>query len=404
MKQQERSFLVLVLAFVFLQFTSGQAPAQEKYLVLSNLRIVTDPISIKCGEKQQVNCSVDWEIRSEANPLGLGVISNISQWPLSINASLMDEDTGYDDLLKITTIKIPPGFTPTPNRPEPAVGSADTAIFSFTIACTVELTCDDCLVEGNETDPDLYITLRLPGDSDDFLSTENNLKSASCHCCSDSQQTSPGDNQEPSEPTPHATAPIPVTPRPGAITPVAQIPPATEIFEKPPDFVRAGENIYLHGSYTRAEYIRDGEPYPLPKESILTGDKDREASRFRVPESLEPGELTWVLTDEKGHKYEHFTMVYRVLAAQIDNEKLRSYQYAGFEYELDFGMGMATRKVMWEVNVSGPVELKDKPRPKPLKIDQSGHAYISGKIRAKKVPPGTETPFKITLDILRADK
>jgi hypothetical protein len=140
--------------------------AHAKRLVLTGMTITNSaPININCGQTVTLNCSVSYMIDN-------GVVTWGNSWvttlPKTITAQLYDDDGWFgNELYNQTTVTIPNG---------PA-GTTGTIPFTMTTLCTWDEDCDDCEVNGDENEAELFIAFWKQ-----FNGFGSTVKKAKCVC------------------------------------------------------------------------------------------------------------------------------------------------------------------------------------------------------------------------------
>ena len=170
-------------------------------------------------------------------------------------------------------------------------------------------------------------------------------------------------------------------------------PPATG----PGPYVKPGDHVDVPYELERVTLEQGSSSHEAPVAKAVSSDGFRAVSAFAIPGRAEPGPLHWRLDQPGGGSKSGSSRVYHIKEARIDDSKLRSGQIADFAFDLDFGPGLAGRKVCASVNVSGPVDLV-KP-PAECRIGTAGTGKVQGKVQARLVARGTPIPFSIQLHV-----
>lgn len=183
---------------------------------------------------------------------------------------------------------------------------------------------------------------------------------------------------------------------PGSGEPVAvplSPPGATRSPSAPPSFCNQGQHFDLAGAFPHASAEQDGKTSDLAVVMAIAPGGEA-VSTVECPPDLHPGPLMLSLTDGSNRTREYQAHIFRFVDGNIDHAHLVSGQPADFWYDVQMGPEEAGKSLCLQVTVAGPVVLT-KPPARRFKLDGTGRARVSGKIRATHVAPGTTIPFVI---------
>lgn len=165
-KEHYGGIIIAVSCLVLLLSLFG-ANAQAR-ICLSNIKITnSSPILINCGTAGTVNATVDYII--DNGTLNWGNCWTVNP-PRNFTAQLYDDDDiiwgfGGRELYAQTTITVPAGQ---------AQGNIP---FSFQVTCTYDPDCDDCEVNGDENEAELFVAFWK-----ELVGPGSTIKKARCVC------------------------------------------------------------------------------------------------------------------------------------------------------------------------------------------------------------------------------
>ncbi|HTK94685.1 MAG TPA: hypothetical protein VL382_03535 [Terriglobales bacterium] len=180
---------------------------------------------------------------------------------------------------------------------------------------------------------------------------------------------------------------------------------------KPPQFFQPGAKFGMCGTMKNAVLTQGGHQWRVPSARAFSPNGDRAVTTALVPRDLGSGVAQLSFSDDHGQQQSFTGGVFKIVNAQIDRDKLRSHQDAGFSYDLSFagfgpeygqtqfGPEYGHKQLCVNVSTVGPIVLTS-PAGQQLTVNGDGHATVKGKIRATQVAPGSAVPFGITLHVL----
>ena len=159
--------------------------------------------------------------------------------------------------------------------------------------------------------------------------------------------------------------------------------------------LQPGEGVTVAGRYNGIA-IRGGEGSTLPVTPlpirIGTLSNGTDVTNFDIPKTVKAGPVVLDFAPANGDPFSQQGHVYGFLRVWIEQGKLRSYQRAGFGYDIDFGRGPG--QITLVITTVGPINYHRAGQTQTLDIGADGKATFSNYITALKGSP-VGTPFTI---------
>jgi hypothetical protein len=187
---------------------------------------------------------------------------------------------------------------------------------------------------------------------------------------------------------------VAASPATTAEVPVLKEPAGVRVLTEPPEFVQPEQKFTLSGLFPKGGFNQNGKQGYVPIAFATDASGSHSISTIKVPRTLQPGFVSWTLSDPTGKQVNFHSGIFKILSASMDRSKLRSHQVADFDFEVLADPQTIPNGLCVDVEVSGPITIVQSP-PTHISIDSSGHGKFGGKIQATPVAPGSTVPFGI---------